>query len=162
MQENMPEETQEELPRKRYVFAYGSILNPASMAQDIRAKYFTTWATLHDFERIFETPVKGSLALNIREQPGKNIDGMLIEADEKTLKALERREKGYAPVDVTASISSTKRLEDNAVVYTFISPHGEYPEMHISQDYYDTCINAIPESLRSDWIATTIRNNPII
>ena len=153
---------QQDEPAKRYVFAYGSLLNPASMAKDIRAKYFTTWATLHDYERIFETPLKGSLALNIREQAGKNIDGMLIEADDKTYTALERREKGYTAVDVTASITCTRGLAKDALVYTFISASGEYPDMHISPEYYDTCINAIPESLRSDWIATTIRNNPII
>jgi cation transport regulator ChaC len=151
----------EESP-KRYVFAYGSLLNPASMAKDIRAKYFTTWATLHDYERIFETPVSGLLALNIREQSGKNIDGMLIEADDKTYKALERREKGYSAVDVSTLITCAMGIPKDAIIYTFISAHGEYPDMHISQEYYDTCINAIPESLRSDWIATTIRNNPIV
>jgi cation transport regulator ChaC len=142
---------------KRYVFGYGSIVNPASMAKDIDPKLFRKWTILNGYERIFDWPVDGALALNLRKNPEKSIDGILIEVDDESFEALERREKGYSPVDLSVLID--EKLDGN--VFAFIAPNEAHPDMHIAKDYFDLCADAIPRSFKGAWLASTVIENPI-
>jgi hypothetical protein len=110
-----------------YVFGYGSILNPTSMAKDISPKSFVKWTTITGYERIFD------------------------------FAALEKREKGYSAVDITAAMTEPIDAE----VYCFIGPNNKYPELSIPRDYFDMCVSAIPQTMQKEWLAETIVENPI-
>jgi cation transport regulator ChaC len=145
------------MTEKKYVFGYGSILNPASMAKDIDPKHFVGWTVLEGYERIFNVPVEGALALNLRECEGKSVEGVLIEATDEVMKALEKREKGYSAISVT---SNSKNIDGEVVA--FLAPQTDNPEMHILQSYVDECVVGVPISLRKQWIEDSIIENPIV
>lgn len=143
---------------KRYVFGYGSILNPMSAAKDIEPKCFVRWVQLRGFERIYDAPVDDYLSLNLRPNPKKAVDGMLFDATYPAIfAAFQQREKGYTPHDVTEQLSEIV----DGTVYVFVMQNVKHPDRSIPRSYYDLCANAVPLALRSTWIAETIIENPI-
>jgi hypothetical protein len=143
---------------KRYVFGYGSILNPASMEKDIPAKLFKKWITINGYERIANVPVDGALALNLRPHPTKTVEGVLVEVDDEAMTALTKREKGYTAIDITSCCGEII----DGTVYSFIAPQGEFPDMHILKSYLDECLAGIPESLQENWLRETVLQNPVV
>lgn len=142
---------------KRYVFGYGSIINPGSAAKDIDPRYFERWVTLTGYERIFDAAVDGFLALNLRPAPHKSVEGVLFATNEASWDAFIQREKGYSPTDITKSL--TENVDGQ--VFAFLMPNYQHHNLTIMQSYYELCVSAIPVSLRTTWIAETIIENPI-
>ena len=50
------------------------------------------WTRLLGYDRIYNAPVDGYLALNLRLNPNKSVEGTLLEADDETFASLEKRD----------------------------------------------------------------------
>lgn len=119
-------------PRLR-VFAYGSLMNPASAeralqrpltAHEVQAVelpgYVRVWDSRH---RVFSEQLgreSDAAFLNLAEAPGETVNGMLYTVSAAELARLAAREKGYAAVDVGPALGFAAAEP----VWTFIDRRG--------------------------------------
>ena len=67
------------------------------------------------------------------------------------------RESGYDCVDVTKDIVE----QVDGVVYAFMAPDNDYPEMKISRRYIQTCLGGIDPAEHDEWLKSSIILNEI-
>ena len=115
--------------RSSYVFAYGSLINPASVRKSlpllessaVRAAWLEGYQRSWSFVATAShgTP-KTSVRLaflNLEPNSSGYVTGVLVPVSPNDLGALDRRETGYNRVDITARI----RPESDGQVFTYIS-----------------------------------------
>ena len=142
---------------QQYVFGYGSLMNPRSLQRTLPGKIIEGKAVLMGYRRKFNVPVERHLYLNIIQEQGSSVKGVLVCVLDVELEELKRREIGYQCVDVTESIK--ERI--NGLIFAFIAPDKSYPEMTILQSYINTCLGGVQEEEKIEWIKETVIENKI-
>lgn len=140
-----------------YIFAYGSLMNPKSRVRSGLTVQEVANIRLAGYQRKFNAPIDGYLYLNIVPQNGGSVDGIIFNIPDNEFDTLKKREPGYEFVDITSS------LEKGTVfpVFAFIAPDRDYPRIKIPRSYIMTCLVAIPEKEREQWLRETIMSNEI-
>lgn len=141
-----------------YVFAYGSLMNPKSLALTLPGERKTIPARLNGYKRRINVPYGDYLYLNIVPRADSFVDGVLFELDETELQLLLPRESASRCADVSAEFESYVP----GPVYAFIAPDIEYPGLKIAQSYIHTCLSALPKDIRDAWLADTIIENEVV
>lgn len=142
---------------KKYVFAYGSLLNPKSLSKTLPGKRAAKWTKLLGYQRKINAPVGGYLYLNAVPRKEKSIPGKIILITENELEALKLRESGYACVDVTDNLEATV----DGIVYSFLAPNEAYPDLKIPRSYLSTCLVGKTKSERRAWLEETLIENEV-
>jgi len=137
-----------------YLFAYGSLMNPRSVAKTLSGERVTQRATLRGYRRKMNAPFDGYAYLNIVPDTASSVSGVLIPMTEAELELFSSREEGYEKVDVTEMLSS--RTEGEALA--FIAPDIEC-RFKVPRSYLMTCMSGVPETERAQWLAETIMND---
>ena len=143
--------------QKIYVFGYGSLMNPYSLARTLPAKRHAHTATLSGYRRKMNAPVGDYLYMNIVESDDAQIEGVLIEVSKKELAKLEKREVGYDQFDVTDRLS----IPIDGRVFAFIAPDRHFHDKKILRSYLHTCLLGVPHHRRDQWLQETEIYNPI-
>lgn len=134
-----------------YLLAYGSLMNPRSVAKTLPGERVTRRATLRGYRRKMNAPFDGYAYLNIVPGPNTNVNGVLISLSEKELALLSPREEGYTLTDVTEHIDPAV----DGMVVAFIAPDIEC-SLKVPRSYLMTCMSSIPELEREKWLAETV------
>lgn len=124
-----------------YVFAYGSLLDPASLARTLPGVDAAACvpARLAGFTRSFSVAFRNDgthrdksyvdargaappvvLFCDLTPQPGARVNGICVPVDEAALAALYARELRYAGHDVTASVTPVEHNSLDGPVHTFL------------------------------------------
>ena len=143
--------------KKIYVFGYGSLMNPHSLAQTLPAKRHARTATLSGYKRKVNAPVGDYLYMNIVRSDESQIEGVLIEVSREELAELQKREVGYDRVDVTNHLS----VSVDGRVFAFIAPDRHFHDKKILRSYLHTCMLGVPHDRREQWLKETEIYNPI-
>lgn len=142
---------------KKYIFGYGSLMNPRSLQKTLPGKRIGDGTDLIGYQRKFNFPAEGHLFLNIVPRKGKKVGGVAIPVTDGELKKIKKRETGYKCVDMTKRIM--KKVDGR--VFAFIAPDDNFPNLRILRSYLNTCLNGIPEKERAKWLKETIIENVI-
>ncbi len=134
-----------------YVFGYGSLMEPASVAETIDYnldEYPLLPALLNGYQRSFSAISPNSRPfttqtgdapefvayMNVRPVPGATAYGVLLTVDDQQLRKLKQREVLYRCIDVTANVQlpagATYTLRPELAVLTF-----ECLQQHRWEDY---------------------------
>ncbi len=140
-----------------YVFGYGSLTNPTSVAKTLPGKRATISTILIGYQRKINAPVNGYLYLNIVPQAHTKVEGVLIAITAQELETLKEREPGYARTDITDKLATP--LEGMA--YTFIAADTSYPQLKIPRSYLLTCLSGKTPKEKEIWLQQTIIENEI-
>ena len=143
--------------QKIYVFGYGSLMNPHSLARTLPTKRHAHTATLSGYKRKVNAPVGDYLYMNIVESDDAVIEGVLIEVSKEELTKLEEREVGYDRYDVTNRLN----ISVNGRVFAFIAPDQHHADKKILRSYLHTCLLGVPHERRDQWLQETEIYNPI-
>ncbi len=140
-----------------YVFGYGSLMNPKSLARTIPGEREIFRTRIKDYQRRMNVPYGEYLYLNIAPRENIEVSGVVIPVTSDELEMLKIREVGYDCVDVT------DRLTDSfdGVVYAFIAPDVFISTLKVPRSYLLTCLGGVPEQERETWLAETILENEI-
>jgi len=141
--------------KHQYVFGYGSLMNPKSLARTIPGEKVLLRATLSGYQRRFNVQCGDYLYLNIVPRAKKDVTGVVIPVNDTELEALKRREYMYACVDISSRLSEALP----GPVYAFIAPDVHIPSLKIPRTYIDTCLAGVPEEERRTWLADSIIEN---
>lgn len=133
-----------------YIFGYGSLMNPTSLARTLPGVRRTRPATLPGYRRICNAPVNGYAYLNIASDPTSAVSGVLIPIDTRELELLKTREPGYVCTDVTVAVGV-----EQGTVYTFIAPSVDYPGLQVPRSYLATCLAGVPKEAQTQWLQET-------
>lgn len=137
---------------QKYVFGYGSLMNPQSLQRTLPGKQIERTAMLLGYQRKFNAVVGEYLYLNIVPVKGSKVKGVLIRVSDKNLSKLKQREVGYKCVEITEQIKESV----SGRVFAFVTPDKKCPEMKILQSYINTCLLGISEKDRAKWLKETI------
>jgi cation transport regulator ChaC len=140
-----------------YVFGYGSLMNPKSLARTLPASKETMRGSVRGYARKFNKKGRLYLYLNIVPSEEVVVSGVLIPVTQEELDLLKRREFGYDCVDVTKDVVE----EVDGVVYAFMAPDNHYPELKISRRYIETCLGGLDPSEHEEWLKSSIILNEI-
>ena len=140
-----------------YVFGYGSLTNPKSVAKTLPGKREVRTAVLNGYQRKINAPVNGYLYLNIVPKNDMRVPGVLIAITSEELETLKHREPGYACLDITDRID---RMVDGKAL-TFIAPNVAYPNMKIPRSYLRTCLLGASKEEAEQWLQETTIENEI-
>lgn len=140
-----------------YVFGYGSLMNPKSLALTLGEPKETLHGSVRGYVRKFNKKGSRYLYLNIVPQGELVVEGVLIPVSKEELELLKRREFGYDCVDVTKDIAE----EVDGIVYAFMAPDAHYPDMKISQRYIETCLGGVHPSEHEKWLNESVIQNEI-
>jgi hypothetical protein len=140
-----------------YVFGYGSLMNPKSLALTIPGEKTLLRTRLKGYQRRLNVPYENYLYLNIRRQATMGVSGVLIPVTSEELEAIKLREVMYECVDVSGQITD----QVDGIVYAFIAPDISFPGLKIPRSYIQTCLDGVEESERSSWLSETILENEI-
>ena len=138
--------------RKSYVFGYGSLMNPASIQRTVAREvprdtlipailrdYVRKW-DLVDWIR-FEQDLSGTVVpaafLDVAQQPGREVNGILLALSEEELSRMDGREKNYDRVNISSLIEP--RVSPDVFTYVGKDIHTHPPS--------DTCVPADYEAL---------------
>ena len=139
----------------RYIFGYGSLMNPESLAVTSTTAKIIARVKLNGYQRKVNamSDAYPEVAMNIVPSAAYTVEGVLIEFPEADMPQLQTRETGYRMVDVTKSMQDTF----DQAVYTFIAPNrSEYAGKVVHQAYINTCLGGVPEDDREQWLLETI------
>ncbi len=152
-----------------YIFGYGSLMNPHSLARTLPTKRHAHEALLDGYKRKVNAPVGNYVYMNIVESSGSQIEGVLIAVSSDELALLEEREVGYEKVDVTDRVrvststpSSTTSDLLNAGVFAFIAPDRHHADKKVLRSYLHTCALGVANERRAQWLAETEIHNDIV
>ena len=141
-----------------YVFGYGSLMNPMSLARTLPREHTFHPAVLPGYKRRMNHRYKDHLFLNIVPRDDSCVDGLLIPVNENELETLKIREQGYACVDITTQLQNAI----DGVAYTFIAPDVSYPsEFTIKRSYIDRCLGGVAPERHDEWVRETVIENTI-
>jgi len=167
----------EEVARPReVVFAYGSLLELAKDAAEVRAEatrqvslvdgYRRTWGVAMDNARTLpgykyyvdprtgERPAVFVVFLDIVADRSGQVNGVMLDVSHEELDGLDRRERNYERVEVTAGLSRPV----SATVWAYAGTAGARERFRralrmgkavISEDYYDRVLGAFAGSGRN-------------
>lgn len=138
-----------------HIFGYGSLLNPVSRAATFNENEVLEGVILHGYERIFNAARESDkyIALNIQENPNKEVMGVLVTVPYEHLSELKQREEGYDMVDVTHQIS----VKREGPIYTFIMQKDICCDGKcIPKSYVDTCLGGVHPDHHDRWLSETI------
>ena len=141
----------------KYVFGYGSLMNPSSLQKTLPGAKIFAGASLLGYRRKINAPVDDYLYLNIVASKGWKVEGVVIKVSEQELRLLQTREVGYQCLDVSDKLS---KIFDGPV-FTFVAPDREFLRLKIPWSYLDTCLSVVPYSQRDLWLDETIIVNDI-
>lgn len=134
-----------------YIFAYGSLMNPRSLARTLPGDRATRCATLKGYRRRMNLPYNGYAYLNIVPEDGSSVQGVLIPVNEMEFELFTSREEGYERVDVTRQLE--ERPEGTA--FAFIAPNAECG-LKVPRSYIRTCTSEMTPEECEQWIAETV------
>ncbi|MBI5645090.1 gamma-glutamylcyclotransferase [Candidatus Kaiserbacteria bacterium] len=134
-----------------YIFAYGSLMNPNSLAKTLVGKRTTIPAILSGYRRKMSVPFGGYAYLNIIPEPGSDVRGVLIPVDEHEFSQFTAREEGYRKTDVTRSL----RESIDGAAYAFIAPDSD-TDLRVPRSYIETCTFGMAPKEKQEWIENTI------
>lgn len=134
-----------------YLFAYGSLMNPASLRKTLPDERIIQRAAIKGFKRKMNAPFDGYAYLNIVPDPTSTVAGVLIPMSEKEFKLFSSREEGYVKTDVTANING----KFDAPIFAFIAPDIECA-LKVPRSYIQTCTAGMSVAEREQWIADTL------
>ena len=140
-----------------YVFGYGSLMNPMSLARTLPREHTFHPATLPGYKRRMNLRYKDHLFLNIVPREDSAVDGLLIPVNENELETLKIREQGYDCVDVTELLKHMVM----GTAYAFIAPDVSYPDLTIKRSYIERCLGGVAPERHALWLADTIIENAI-
>lgn len=140
-----------------YIFGYGSLMNPKSLAKTLPGKRFFTFGTLSKYKRKINVLINDYLYLNLVKSNDSKVEGVLISITKKELLKLQKREVGYECVDV----SSKLKPKIDGKVFTFIAPDKSYPGFKIPKSYLLTCTANMTRKKKEQWLKETIIENGI-
>lgn len=140
-----------------YVFGYGSLMNPKSVARTIPGEREMVRTRLKGYQRRMNVPYGQYLYLNIAPREDIDVVGTVIPVTPEELEMLKVRESGYDCVDVTDLLED----EFDGIVYSFIAPDIPVAELKVPRSYILTCLDGIPAHEREQWLAETILENEI-
>jgi hypothetical protein len=140
-----------------YVFGYGSLMNPMSLARTLPREHTFHPAILPGYQRRMNKVYRDYLFLNIVPHPDSEVDGLLIPVNGNELETLKIREQGYTCVDITNLL----RDAVDGTAYTFIAPDVSYPDLTIKRSYIDRCLGGVPPERHDEWLAATVIENDI-
>jgi cation transport regulator ChaC len=140
-----------------YVFGYGSLMNPMSLARTLPREHTFHPAVLPGYKRRMNLRYKEHVFLNIVPREDSKVDGLLIPITHDELELLKRREEGYDCVDITALLEDTV----DGIAYTFIAPDVAYCDLTIKRSYILRCLGGVAPERRGEWLADTIIENEI-
>lgn len=121
-----------------YVFGYGSLMNPKSLALTLPGKRRSSPATLKGYRRVCNVPVNGYAYLNLEEKENSTVVGTLIAIEPYELKALAVRERGYDMVDVSGVVPDAQGL-----TYAFIAFTDCDETIPVPRSYLNTCLSGV-------------------
>src|SRR3989344_6686885 len=140
-----------------YIFGYGSLMNPKSLAKTLPGERMATRTYLYGYQRKMNAPVNGYLYLNIVPRRGKRVEGAIIPISESEMGVLKEREPGYTYVDVSAQLER----KITGVVYAFLAPDQVYPSLEIPHSYLNTCLAGKSDDEKDLWLQETLIENKI-
>jgi hypothetical protein len=140
-----------------YVFGYGSLMNPKSLAHTIPGEKVAMRTHLKGYQRRLNVRYGDYLYLNLAPRQHMGVSGVLIPVTPEELEALKKREYMYECVDVTTQITDTV----DGIVYAFIAPDISIPELKVPRSYILTCLAGVEEAERGSWLSETILENEI-
>ncbi len=140
-----------------YIFGYGSLMNPMSLARTLPREHTFHPALLPGYKRRMNLRYKEHVFLNIVPREGSVVDGLLIPINENELETLKIREQGYECVDITSLLHD----KVDGTAYTFIAPDVSYPDLTIKRSYILRCLGGVAPERHGEWLADTIIENEI-
>jgi len=133
-----------------FYFAYGSNMERFQLKRLCPRAKFVTAATLTDYELTFSghSPMWGGGIADIRERPGKTVEGVVWEIDEAEQQALDKYE-GYPTLYLHKEIQVRSRIGKMiaALAYAMANPGRE---MAPSKRYKQLLISGAEEHGLSD------------
>jgi cation transport regulator ChaC len=140
-----------------YIFGYGSLMNPMSLARTLPREHTFLPATLPGYKRRMNLPYEDYLYLNIVPHDESAVDGLLIPIAEHELELLRERERGYECVDITNELAEP--IEGTAL--TFIAPNASHSTLKIKRSYLLRCLGGVHPDRHETWLNETIIENDI-
>ena len=140
-----------------YVFGYGSLMNPESLARTLPREHSFSPAFLPGYKRRMNHRFGEHLYLNIVPREDSEVDGLVFPIREHELEVLKSRESGYQCID----ISSLLREPLDRPAVTFIAPDLEHPDLTIKRSYILRCLGGVNPQRHDEWLAATLIENPI-
>ncbi len=134
-----------------YLFAYGSLMNPKSLAHTLPGARDVRRAILKGYQRKMNAPFDGYAYLNIVPLAASSVQGVLIAMTRSEIDLFSSREEGYAITDVTDFL--TEPVDGRA--YAFIAPDIECV-LKVPRSYLSTCTAGMSEAERERWIKETL------
>lgn len=133
-----------------YIFAYGSLMNPRSLAKSLPGERVLRKTLLRGYRRKANIEFDDYAYMNLVEEASAIVLGYLIPVDEAELLAFAEREEGYALTDVSARIAD----DTTDRIVAFIAPDKPC-EKPVPRSYLMTCTSGMTETERATWIAET-------
>src|SRR5690349_20312317 len=134
-----------------YIFAYGSLMNPQSLAKALPGLRTTVRATLKWYQRKMNAPFGHYAYLNIVPNPSCDVAGVLIPLEKSEFEFFSSREEGYVKTDVTDAVSEPVQGR----VFAFIAPDVGC-NLKVPRSYLRTCTTGMSRDEREKWLAETI------
>jgi len=134
-----------------YLFAYGSLMNPRSLARTLPGARATKNMTLTGYRRKMNVAVAGNAYLNIVSDSSSTVTGVLIPLSLKEFSLFSSREEGYAQTTVTEHLSEP--IE--GTVFAFIAPDVAC-DLKVPLSYILTCTAGMTAAQRRTWLDETI------
>jgi|SRR6185312_2596183 len=140
-----------------YVFGYGSLMNPKSLALTVPGEKAMMRTRLKGYQRRLNAASGGHLYMNIAPRSSMGVSGVLIPVTPEEFESIKKREVAYECIDVTEQI--TDRVDGQ--VYAFIAPDIQVPDLTVPRSYLLTCLEGVAQSERDQWLSETILENEI-
>lgn len=137
--------------KQAYIFAYGSLMNPRSLAKTLPGERAVLRASVQGFRRKMSVPFGGYAYLNLVPEAGRVVEGILIPVTEAEFELFSSREEGYDRVDVTPALKDPI----DGVAYAFIAPDSD-ASLKVPRSYIETCTVGMTPEQKALWINETI------
>lgn len=138
----------------KYIFGYGSLLNPQSRKNTFEELELFQNVKLRGYRRVLNACHESysHIAMNIEPALEKSVEGVVVAVSEADMPALLERELGYDMIEVTKQLSKSF----SQPVYTFMMPNPVLlPQSEFRQEYLNLCLLGVPESERRQWLLET-------
>lgn len=134
-----------------YIFAYGSLMNPKSLAKTLPGQRDIKKATLRGFQRKMSVPFSGYAYLNLIPKSDHAVSGILVPVTGPEFDLFSSREEGYGRIDITKYLDQIPEGE----VYAFIAPDSECC-LKVPRSYIETCTAGMSQLDKDVWIKDTL------
>ena len=137
------------------VFAFGSLMSPASLRTTSQAAHIHGRDRLRGYQRKCNAVHKDfpDAAMNIVPNAAFSVSGVVVEFPQSDIPALYKRETGYEACDVTAALEQ----DYTSPVFAFMAPDALVTETdYVRRSYLDTCLDGVPDEEREQWLLETV------